>query len=928
MFLMILDSDGLTRSLPLPVLTRSNVIPTFEAKPLSNTMYDQAFFTASWASSKNAPDHASTISISAVAVSEPQCAALPAHLIRLNSDWALWRCVALRGAGFPANSVLPLTAPECALAADNLLAAEKDAQLEREAALDVFRESLDTLRSEGRWDTDKERRNSLLNDLRLLKSDKLPKPTESRQKAVVETLRAAMARVEELKTEFHKTFKTSSAQISEAMREVANKKLFREAITWQNRTAFHGGVERLGMSPTFGGEGKRRKHEAVVASYLQRYCVKNDTIGFFGPVGWARINEEKPGLHLTTPSQLVSTRNVYFEGWAIDALTNTLNKNASLRRWCAPRRLPFIFLDGDTLRIPMRRPLRLAARHAAVLRQCNGDLTAHQIAQSLLCSRVEGMSNEREIYAILEGLLTQKLIVWQWELPVDVFPERRLRELLERIEDKPLREATLSSLKELEHARDAVSAAAGDPEKLDAAFNVLEETFTTLTAEAPTRAAGRTYAARTLVYEDCRRSTQVEVGSEIINELTQPLSLLLQSARWFTYEAAKVLRDELHRVYRELVTKNGGSRGVDGLSFWLQAQAQMFGNSVNDQNGLEAPVLSGLQGIFQQRWEDVLEMHDGQQQVKWRSSELRERTEKAFAAPHAGWSLGRYHSPDIMIATKDAESIRRGDYEFVMGELHLANNTLGASVFVEQHESPEELISFVESDMPNVRAIPMTPKEWLTARINYRFISSRDYRIEFTVNSFHGQRERAIPIAGLVVEESDDRLVARTRDGKLCFDMIELFGGMFSGFVVNQFKLVRELPHTPRITIDRLIVSRESWRFTAADVTFATIKDDADRYLAARRWANLHSLPRFVFVKAPLEPKPVYVDFDSPIFVHLLAKIIRRQAQEGSETATIAFSEMLPTFEQLWLPDAEDNRYTSELRIVALDLAEIGNAGK
>jgi hypothetical protein len=896
---------------------------------LSQTMYDQAFFRASRANSENPGGYAS-IPTSAVAVSGPGCAVLPAHLISLNADWALWRCVALRGAGFPASAVLQLAAPECALAADNLLAAEKEAQLERQAALDLLRRSLDAIRQEGRWDDEKERRSSLLDDIRLLKSNKLPKPIESTpgETAIVERLRAAMARIEELKTEFHDAFETSAAQISEVMREVSKKALFREAITWQNRAVLHESVDVLLRRSPSGGDGKCRKHEALVASYLQRYCVKNDTIGFFGPVGWAKLTDDKPGLHLTTPAQLVSVRSVYFEGWPIDALTNILNKNTSLRRWSAPRRLPFIFLDGDTLQIPMRRPLRLAPKHAAVLRQCNGDLTAHQIAQRLLRGRIEGLRNEREIYAILDGLLTQNLIVWQWEVPVDAFPERRLRELLERIEDKSLREAALSSLSELEHARDAISAAAGDPAKLDAALSVLEETFTTLTGEAPTRAAGRTYAARTLVYEDCRRSTQVEIGSDLINELTAPLGLLLQSARWLTYEAAKVLRAELRRVYRELVKKNGQARCVNGLSFWMQAQVQMFANSTNEQKSLEAPVLSGLQGIFQQRWEDVLGIHDGQREVKRSSSELRERVSKAFAAPHAGWSFGRYHSPDVMIATRDAESIKSGDYHFVMGELHLANNTIGNSVFFEQHADPQELIAAVESDLPNVRAVPMTPKEWLTNRMNYRFISSKDYRIEFTVKSFNGQRDRTIPIAELVVEENDDGLVARTRDGRLCFDMIELFGGMFSGLVVNQFKLLRDLPHTPRITIDRLVVSREAWRFTAADLAFATIKDDADRYLAARRWAQSNSLPRFVFVKVPVETKPMYVDFDSPTFVRLLAKTIRHQAQEGSEGATIAFSEMLPAFEQLWLPDAEGNRYTSELRIVALDLAEVEKAGK
>jgi hypothetical protein len=29
-----------------------------------------------------------------------------------------------------------------------------------------------------------------------------------------------------------------------------------------------------------------RRREEVIASYWQRYCSKNDTIGFFGPLGW------------------------------------------------------------------------------------------------------------------------------------------------------------------------------------------------------------------------------------------------------------------------------------------------------------------------------------------------------------------------------------------------------------------------------------------------------------------------------------------------------------------------------------------------------------------------------------------------------------------------------------------------------------------
>src|ERR1051326_9152550 len=41
-----------------------------------------------------------------------------------NTDWALWRTVCLRGAGFPATGVLKLATPECAAAADHVLERE------------------------------------------------------------------------------------------------------------------------------------------------------------------------------------------------------------------------------------------------------------------------------------------------------------------------------------------------------------------------------------------------------------------------------------------------------------------------------------------------------------------------------------------------------------------------------------------------------------------------------------------------------------------------------------------------------------------------------------------------------------------------------------------------------------------------------------
>jgi hypothetical protein len=65
-----------------------------------------------------------------------------------------------------------------------------------------------------------------------------------------------------------------------------------------------------------------------------------------------------------------------------------------------------------------------------------------------------------------------------------------------------------------------------------------------------------------------------------------------------------------------------------------------------------------------------------------------------------------------------------------------------------------------------------------------------------------------------------------------------------------------------------------------------------------------------------VERKPVAVDFRSLPLVNLLAKSIRRSAEEGAGAVTI--SEMLPDVDQLWLRDADGRRYVAELRIVAI----------
>jgi hypothetical protein len=174
--------------------------------------------------------------------------------------------------------------------------------------------------------------------------------------------------------------------------------------------------------------------------------------------------------------------------------------------------------------------------------------------------------------------------------------------------------------------------------------------------------------------------------------------------------------------------------------------------------------------------------------------------------------------------------------------------------------------------------------------------------------------------ADATVERREGRLVVRLPDGAV-FDVLDVFSHVLTTLVMDLCRILPEADHSPRVTVDKLVLARESWRFAAGELAFATEKDEARRFVRARRWRDDGELPRFVFVVSPTEPRPFFVDFDSPVYVNIFAKAVRRLAAKDPQ-ARLTITEMLPTPEQTWLTDDQGNGYTAELRFVALAKSE------
>jgi hypothetical protein len=311
-------------------------------------------------------------------------------------------------------------------------------------------------------------------------------------------------------------------------------------------------------------------------------------------------------------------------------------------------------------------------------------------------------------------------------------------------------------------------------------------------------------------------------------------------------------------------------------------------------------------------------MPPGRRQIRYSCEELRGPLQELFDAPSSGWSMAGHHSPDIMIVASSVEAIRRGDYELVMGEVHAGANTLKASCFVAQHPRPEELTKWYTRDMPEPQLMPVGTKEFSFSRAYSMIHSADDFRLLCGKDTYALPEEKSLPISSLVVEDTGGGLRLRTRDGKQSFEILEACATTMVSQVIQRFGLFGSGRYNPRINFDNLVVARETRRFESKELEFATVKDESERFLAARRWARSHDLPRFVFVKVPIEVKPFYVDFASPIYVDILAKFLRRMNEQGEPGALLSVTEMLPQPHETWLLDAQGNRYTSEFRCVAV----------
>jgi hypothetical protein len=814
--------------------------------------------------------------------------------VLLDEGWALWRRFVVRGAGFAETAPL-------ALALSDALA-PIDALLELQGRIDAASTELEAVCARDGRTGDRGQWKRASKAIRRILAGEAVAIDDGVPPSIVPSLAALKELVAQLpakRAEAARAFEADLGKLRVALAAVAGEARFREAVTWQNRSAVNHSFDPLRDDPSGDLSWKARRRRRLAAIYLQRYCYKAETIGFFGPVGWGSF-AGRPGAQteLRCGPTLLARRRVYFEYWTIDALAQNLAARPEMRPWLAPRRVPTVRIPDD-------------ARLARLVGDCDGERSARELAAQWRKDPELGLADEDEAYRLLAGLVEQGALYWTLEVPIgDQYPERSLRRLLEAIGDEPLRRAALAALDELEERRSEVQAAAGDPDALARALDRANEAFTRLTGQAAERNPGRMYGARTILYEDCIRDAELTLGAEPLARLSAPLALVLESGRWFTHRVVTGFRELFGEVYAALRSELGSDE-VDYLRFWERIAPYMAGGSAV-QTGKRSSVGNQAEEELQARWTRLLELSPEQRRRDYTTEQLRPLVRSAFEAPHSGAAPMREHAPDLCIAAASVEAIARGDYFIVLSELHTGANTFTKPPFIDQCPFPEELLAAMARDLPEPELFPVSSKEMFLPRISPPTYKENDVHFENGTARSWLPRARVLAAADLFVKSVEGRLVVGHRGDARTFDIADFLQSSIIRSTIQSFSVAPVWPHSPRITIDKLVIARETWRANPKELPFLALEDEFERFLAVRRWARKLGLPRFVFFKTPEERKPTWVDLESAVYVDTFCHLARK----GSR---LVLTEMLPEIGQSWLADADGNRYACELRMVAVD---------
>lgn len=653
-----------------------------------------------------------------------------------------------------------------------------------------------------------------------------------------------------------------------------------------------------------------RKMTDLLAMYLQRITTKNETNSHFGPFSIGRALPSATGL-LWSLGEGVE-RTAFLSHWASSALAQGFEADC-LR----PRPCPMSFHDGNRVllfayeqrtglpypwHLGLTEAYHLDDEHLSLLALADGARTVAELRSIWTASRPAARFDY-----VLDRLAAKGLLHLGPEMPVGATSPMGLRELFVQ------HGADLAPVDRLDDL--LVEFAGAEPDTRADILDEINEFFQRTTGEATVRDGGRHYADRAVLYEDAVSQVRdVLVGKEVHDFVTAELSdvydALLLGSRVRMARERVLLREWLHSTFG------------DSVEVPLGRVYEQFIADRDEIGDLCDDVDNEVKAAQEHLVDELLSHWDG------------ESPEVDVAPEILHGVLSRYPpgpaavcNPDVMLGAPDASCFATGDFFGVIGDAHAVRDLLTHgpfTPFLADHapglvdeimtgyrsiiDDDEVLVDIVRGHTSKISVqarLPLPDLEIVGRSMKERadvlhprdlYLVAHGNQVDLRSNTVPGRIRLLASLSGAGTIRHDPLAIfsfPRTLGGGLLEDL--------------------DRAHLPRFRSGRVVLNRRRWRIrcdsVGAHLPRKWESGDAKLFLASRLLTEQHGLPQHVFAKFAHEPKPIYVDWSSPILVRQFFRQLRAAAPHDSFT----LSEMLPGPEQLWLR-INESHHTAEIR--------------
>lgn len=671
----------------------------------------------------------------------------------------------------------------------------------------------------------------------------------------------------------------NSGELSEAkqLRTLFQNSRLQEALLWQNPDVAGNILSKcLAQEPSSLNSKTRRRCRKLYA-YLQRYCAKNETIGYFGPVAWGRLRADLE-CPLDLSAAWLEQRTVYLEPWVVALFFRHVLSSPDVAKYFPLRMAPRLSLDGLHLYGDSRSRRRDGARTLSeaeasllgVLR--NRDFSEPELVELGFSREVIGACLKRRWLSRVPPLPSvAQPLDWAQNYLATLPPE--------------IKTSLWAPLEKMREAITALGAARGQPLELAVATSEFRSLVAQYAEGKSTRFQGQAYGSREGYYEDCRRRS-LDLPLRFLERVAEPLSLLLESARWMSFQTGvHFARTVQARCGRQFANRGDGFNA----SYLWDLARDIF----NSESCLAFKARNEELG---RRWQSIFASR-----ARLSSREVASAVGVEFQVPSYGFPGAGFHSIDLFLGPRG---------EAVLGEIHPALFPFSDLLTTHQHPRPESLKIWYEKRGHGPEILPaqhlpftrLAQDGWSTERATHLIL-------EPAWGSWRPPQKR-LRLGDCKVYQGDHGPQIRCPEGRI-FTVLEFFDRDLRALQALHFSPFAWVEGRPRRQIDDLVVARSTWKLGMEELGQFHSLDSESRHTALNNFFDGLDMPERMFVSFPKEVKPVLLQRRSFLSMDLFWSLFRA-------SQSCRCQEMLPDLEQAWVENP-DGLGTSEFRFAVFD---------